>query len=128
MSERVPPHHAARHTPSMFPTLPPVLIEAVAGPHSRAITAPFAGCRRFSPQCRCIRKNRDSSCRNDRHHRYVGKVATARERLRKDYESAPKKSSGASRSHSAVPKKAAAHFSRRGARISASTRSTDCAP
>jgi hypothetical protein len=58
---------------------------------SRAITAPFAGCRRFSPQCWCIRKNRDSSCRNDRHHRYVGKVATARERLRKDYESAPKR-------------------------------------
>ena len=38
-----------------------------------------------------------------------------------------RKSSGASRSHSAVPKKYAAHFSRRGARISASTRSTDCA-
>jgi hypothetical protein len=92
MTQTVGKAWSRRPRPQTGGAQPPVLLRlSPVRSSSRAITAPFAGCRRFSPQCWCIRKNRDSSCRNDRHHRYVGKVATARERLRKDYESAPKR-------------------------------------
>jgi hypothetical protein len=62
MAQTVGKAWSRRPRPQTGGAQPPVLLRlSPVRSSSRAITAPFAGCRRFSPQCWCIRKNRDSS-------------------------------------------------------------------